>query len=275
MATISRPVGAGVSNTNRNEVLLVQRLLNRHRRPPLPQIAEDGLVGPETIGAIEEFQRRVVKMNWPDGRVDPGGATIRALSAGGGGAPPPPPPPPGGAVTVTFQHRGVTPTGVTGLPGASDRTTATRYESLVTVSGGGMSGNFKASIYPDNMNVKGRIRDGSYDLYLGFHHPGVPTASDLVVRTNGFRAALIVNANNSVPVISNSPTKVTASTIHVHNGFNSWVASTPMSEGCQILAPGDWPNFITLFLNAYPNLADWTAGGGRLGKKIGTIKVMA
>ena len=124
------------------------------------------------------------------------------------------------------------------------------------------------------MNVKGRIKDGTYDIYLGFHHAGTPTEKDLVVRTNQFRAVLIVNANNSVPVISNSPTKVTASGIHIHNGYNHWVASTPMSEGCLILAPNDWAGFITLFLKGYPSLADWTAGGGRLGKKIGTLKVM-
>ncbi len=33
------------------------------------------------MAAIEEFQRRVVKMAVPDGRVDPGGKTIRALDS--------------------------------------------------------------------------------------------------------------------------------------------------------------------------------------------------
>jgi predicted chitinase len=60
--------------------MLVQQLLNQHRRPPLRRIDEDGVVGPETIAAIEEFQRRVVKMSSPDGRIDPGGATLQALS---------------------------------------------------------------------------------------------------------------------------------------------------------------------------------------------------
>ncbi len=80
MASIQRAVGRGVTNPRSEDVLLVQQLLNRHRPAPLSKIAEDGIQGNETIGAIEEFQRRVVKMNPPDGRVDPNGRTIRMLS---------------------------------------------------------------------------------------------------------------------------------------------------------------------------------------------------
>jgi predicted chitinase len=80
MTSITKPVGRGVTNLNRAEVTLVQQLLNRHRQPPLGHIAEDGIVGMETINAIEEFQRRVLKMSLPDGRVDPGGKTFQALS---------------------------------------------------------------------------------------------------------------------------------------------------------------------------------------------------
>ena len=79
MARISRPVGRGVINPDRNDVILVQQLLNRNRQPPLRPIGVDGVVGTDTITAIEEFQHRVVKMRVPDGRVDPGGATFRAL----------------------------------------------------------------------------------------------------------------------------------------------------------------------------------------------------
>ena len=82
MATITQPVGKGVANRNHGDVFLVQQLLNKHRPATLPPIAEDGVVGSATIGAIEEFQRRVVKMNWPDGRVDPAGATIRGARRG-------------------------------------------------------------------------------------------------------------------------------------------------------------------------------------------------
>jgi hypothetical protein len=173
---------------------------------------------------------------------------------------------------VTFRHQYKQPTGVTGLPGAEITTTATRYESLVTVSGG-LSGAFKASIYPDNMDIKGRIKDGTYDIYLGFHKPGTPKQEDLVVRINNFRAVLVVNANGSVPVISNNPGKITSAGIHIHNGYNHWTAAVPMSEGCLILHPADWPNFIKLFLDAFPKLEDWSTDGTRLGKKIGTLRV--
>ncbi len=272
MTGITRPVGGPIPNPNRDEVALVQRLLNQHRPPPLRPIAEDGLVGPETEGAIREFQQRVVKSIRPDGRVDPGGPTFQALCRPATAPVRPPPGRPAGLVTVVFKNGGKQPTGVTGLPGAGNKTTATRYESTVTVSGG-LAGTFHGSIYPDNMNVKGRLRDGTYDIYLGFHHDGTPTPADLVPRTNNFRAVLIVNANGTVPVVSNDPSKTTSSCIHIHNGYYTWNPAVPMSEGCLILAPDDWTAFITLFLNAYPNLADWTAGGGRLGKKIGVVTV--
>jgi len=86
MSTITQSVGRGVTNLNRGEVKLVQQLLNRHRPVPLRPVSDDGVVGTETISAIEEFQRRVVKLARPDGRVDPGGTTLRLLSAGGGTA---------------------------------------------------------------------------------------------------------------------------------------------------------------------------------------------
>jgi hypothetical protein len=81
-ATISRAVGKGVSNEHASDVMLVQKLLNRHRKPPLKMIEENGKTDQQTIAAIQEFQSRVVKMKNPDGRVDPGGATIRLLSEG-------------------------------------------------------------------------------------------------------------------------------------------------------------------------------------------------
>ena len=267
MVKLTAPVGGKVVNPNRGEVLYVQQLLNKHRAVPLRPIAEDGVEGPATRAAIEEFQRRVVKMPVPDGRVDPGGATLRALE-GVAVAPVKGPE----SVSVVFRHQFKLPTGVTGLKGTEVKTTATRYESAVTVSGG-LAGSFRGSIYPDNMDIKGRLKDGAYDLYLGFHKPGTPKLEDLVVRTNGFRAVLVVNANAAVPVTSNSALKRTSDGIHVHNGYNTWTAAVPMSEGCLILAPGDWPGFLKLFLTAYPSLADWTAGGGRLGKKIGSVSV--
>jgi hypothetical protein len=260
-------VGRG-GNNSPQDVRTVQSLLNKNRPAPLRPIVEDGQVGNETIAAIEEFQRRVAKLGNPDGRVDPNGATWRALT----GAADAVAGRPVGPVTVVFQHHGNQPTGVIGLAGADVKSTATRYESTVMVSGG-LSGNFKGSIYPDNMNIKGRIKDGDYDIYLGFHKPGTPKAEDLVVRINGFRAVLVVNANRPVPVLSNLPSKQTSDGIHIHNGYNTWTPAIPMSEGCLILAPADWPAFIKLFLHAFPNLADWTAGGGRVGKQIGKVSV--
>ncbi len=271
MAGITRAIGDQPPNPNRDEVRLVQQLLNKYRTTPLRPIEEDGREGPETKAAIEDFQRRVVKMPHPDGRVDPNGATFKALA----GDKPLPQKPAGNTapVALVFRHQGKQPTGVTGLAGAKDTKTATRYESLVSVTGGVM-GSFKGSIYPDNMDIKGRLVDGTYDLYLGFHKPSTPKASDLVMRTNGFRAVLVVNANRAVSVTSNLASKKTSDGIHVHNGWANWKADVPMSEGCLILHPTDWPAFIQLFLDAYPDLADWTAGGGRLGKKIGTVTVM-
>ena len=122
------------------------------------------------------------------------------------------------------------------------------------------------------MDIKGRLRDGSYDLYLGFHKPGNPTAQDLVARNGGFRAVLVVNANRPVPVVSNLASKTTSDGIHVHNGWDGWKAD----HRCPRAACSSRPRlaaFIQLFLDAFPDLADWTAGGGRLGKKIGTVTV--
>jgi murein DD-endopeptidase MepM/ murein hydrolase activator NlpD len=78
--TITQPVGGSIPNLNRSEIKSVQVLLNRHRVPTLPKISEDGIEGPETRSAIEEFQKRIVRMARPDGRVDPNGATMRALN---------------------------------------------------------------------------------------------------------------------------------------------------------------------------------------------------
>jgi hypothetical protein len=77
-------VGRGGKNT-RNDVILVQSLLNDFMQPPARLLAEDGIVGPKTAAAIVDFQKRVVKYRNPDGRVDPGRQTIRALNGMGPG----------------------------------------------------------------------------------------------------------------------------------------------------------------------------------------------
>ena len=63
-------------------VRLVQQLLNRFRPMPMPLLSVDGRMGPRTIHAIEDFQRRVVGMAVPDGVVSPKGPTFRALTGG-------------------------------------------------------------------------------------------------------------------------------------------------------------------------------------------------
>jgi hypothetical protein len=62
-------------------VRTVQRLINERLAQivPLRELVVDGDCGQFTIGAIEEFQRRVVGTPLPDGRVDPGGRTLRLL----------------------------------------------------------------------------------------------------------------------------------------------------------------------------------------------------
>ncbi len=96
--TISKSVGSKGANL-KSDILTVQKLLNANlgRITPLAPLVEDGRVGKMTIGAIEEFQRRVVKMGRPDGRVDPGGKTLKHLNDGDAV---PATPPPGG----TFEH---------------------------------------------------------------------------------------------------------------------------------------------------------------------------
>lgn len=85
----------GQNGVNRlNDVRLIQRLLNAHLPIPLAPLAEDGKCGPKTIFAIKTYQQRVLAMNPPDGRVDPGGRTFRSLSGQVGPAPVPPKPSP-------------------------------------------------------------------------------------------------------------------------------------------------------------------------------------
>ena len=71
-------VGSG--GTNRHEaVKSIQLLLNDWRTSvQLPKIGVDGIVGPETIGAIREFQGRYPGLV-RDGRIDPNGPMLSKL----------------------------------------------------------------------------------------------------------------------------------------------------------------------------------------------------
>lgn len=78
---ITSSVGNRGTN-NRSDVLVVQKLLNKHitSLSPLLHLLEDGNCGPVTTGVIIEFQKRIVGLNKPDGRVDPAGKTFEALN---------------------------------------------------------------------------------------------------------------------------------------------------------------------------------------------------
>jgi peptidoglycan hydrolase-like protein with peptidoglycan-binding domain len=77
---ITGSVGRGGRNYPPSDVMTVQYLLNcvpALQGGPSPELAVDGAAGPKTIAAIEKFQR--AKSGACDGRVDPWGATLRAL----------------------------------------------------------------------------------------------------------------------------------------------------------------------------------------------------
>lgn len=78
MSAIGRSVGEGGIN-RRRDVFVIQHLLNRHRAERSPLLRTDSIAGARTIAAIREFQERIVHLRRVDGRVDPGGPTLRKL----------------------------------------------------------------------------------------------------------------------------------------------------------------------------------------------------
>lgn len=132
MATVlSGAVGGGAKRPSsslpnrKSDVLAVQRLLNAsHKKSGVPRnkIAEDGDIGPETIGAINAFQ--LANFGWQDGVVDPGGQTLKKLDASAGPLPPAPAPTPGapgGAVAEKAVELALTQNGVREQPLGSNR----------------------------------------------------------------------------------------------------------------------------------------------------------
>lgn len=81
MESIVSSVGKEGKN-NFKDVVTVQTLINGciHLLKPLTLLEPDGKVGKKTIEAIELFQRNVIKMVNPDGRIDPSGKTIQLLN---------------------------------------------------------------------------------------------------------------------------------------------------------------------------------------------------
>jgi len=80
---ISKPVGKGVKN-NAEDVKIVQAALNRKTGAGL---AVDGKCQKQTIAAIKAFQKSL-GMSKPDGRVDPGKSTAKALASASSPLPP-------------------------------------------------------------------------------------------------------------------------------------------------------------------------------------------
>ena len=79
MKTIVASVGHGGLNRT-DDVRRVQELLNRHMQPPQRPLVVDGVMSPRTIAAIEAFQRRVLNIHRPDGRIQPDDSTMVALT---------------------------------------------------------------------------------------------------------------------------------------------------------------------------------------------------
>ena len=95
MQRISGSVGRGGSNFPQ-DTKTIQQLLNQAMRgvPGFQPLKVDGMVGPKTIGAIDLFQRQVLRWAQTDGRVDPNGKTLQALNQRAGAAPATPTPAP-------------------------------------------------------------------------------------------------------------------------------------------------------------------------------------
>src|SRR5690348_1520718 len=80
MYRLTGSVGQGGRNTH-DDVLLVQKQLNKnaHIAPSIGEVPETGIMDEATLRAIAAFQRSVVRLSAPDGRVDPHGRTWRML----------------------------------------------------------------------------------------------------------------------------------------------------------------------------------------------------
>lgn len=81
MAEITGSVGKKGQNLQA-DVLAVQKLLNQklNATSGVVPLKEDGVFGDRTLKAIEYFQKKVVGLAIPDGRIDVGGKTWKKLS---------------------------------------------------------------------------------------------------------------------------------------------------------------------------------------------------
>lgn len=80
---IKHSVGRGGRNL-KPDVRIVQNLLNGKGKliPSVRPLTVDGICGTKTKHAIFVYQKNVVKLREPDGRVDPNGATLKSLNRG-------------------------------------------------------------------------------------------------------------------------------------------------------------------------------------------------
>jgi putative chitinase len=80
---ISQAVGKGGTN-HHDDVKTIQILLNLnlYQLIPLAPLKEDGGIGSNTIGAIEEFQRRTLRTDKPTGKIEPNSDTLKKLKEG-------------------------------------------------------------------------------------------------------------------------------------------------------------------------------------------------
>ncbi len=270
---INASVGANGANRS-DDTRYIQQLLNR--QPPgrysYGKIAVDGLVGPQTIGAITNFQKNVVGMSFPDGRVDPGYQTIACLELGA--ANPSCLPKVGDKAQVGSQSDPLPVLRVDFRHGP--RPGAGKYESEASFRGPNSSLLVDGSIYPDDMNTYGRIQDGYYSLWLGFHgrSGGNPDEQrDFRYKPQGGvpTPVLVVNRNNRVPIISDSAGIKTSGNIHIHRGWAGYRGSA----GCLTIQPPNWEKVQKMLMEMYPNFSDWSGEGGDLflGRQIGTLSV--
>lgn len=81
MYRLNGSVGQGGRN-NHDDVLTVQLLLNKntHIVDSIGRVPEDGNINDATTRAIIAFQRDVVRLSSPDGRIDPNGRSFRVLT---------------------------------------------------------------------------------------------------------------------------------------------------------------------------------------------------
>ena len=85
--SITSSVGSRGRNLRQDVITIQTALNNAGAQPPLER---DGDCGPLTVTAIVNFQGGFLRN--PDGRVDPGGTTLRHLNNASGGQPAPTPP---------------------------------------------------------------------------------------------------------------------------------------------------------------------------------------